>query len=328
MSEAEDAQSTLTRLLRHNLRVVKDDGSLAAVTVMGEWQDADALKGYGGQVTVGLAECTDQRLELSGKSRKRTSVLRVNVWATEVPNAENGKVMRGKIVEEVNHVIRQKRAISNQTLYDFVGCGFEGKGSRVFQGKSEASPDSSLWTELSNGEYQQLWYSDDVRYQKSYGGDGEYAALLLGFKLESRRNAVKKLVLSFEGYATAPEGDSVTIKVWNSTQTAWQYERTQSGNEQDHTLTVTISDSVVDFVDDEGYVWLLARTTGSSDGLTSAVLFCDYASCTATVNGITYCDVAGYRQLDRVDVKPFIYRTEFTVKSWLIEILGVQKTSA
>jgi hypothetical protein len=27
--------------------------------------------------------------------------------------------------------------------------------------------------------------------------------------------------------------------------------------------------------------------------------------------------------LDRVDVKPFIFRTEFTVKSWFFENIGV-----
>jgi hypothetical protein len=61
----------------------------------------------------------------------------------------------------------------------------------------------------------------------------------------------------------------------------------------------------------------------ASDGADPAVLQCDYASCVVTVNGITYCDVAGFRNLDRVDVKPFIFRTEFTVKSWFFENIGV-----
>ena len=116
MSEMEDASSTVTRLLKHNLRVVKDDGSLATVNVTSEWQDVDALKGYDGQVTVGLAECTDQKLELSGTTRKRTSIIRVNVWTTDAPNVENAKVLRNKIVEEVNRVIRQNRTVPNETL--------------------------------------------------------------------------------------------------------------------------------------------------------------------------------------------------------------------
>ena len=78
-----------------------------------------------------------------------------------------------------------------------------------------------------------------------------------------------------------------------------------------------------DYIDAEGYVWFLARTTNPSDGLVPAVLQCDYVSCAVTVNGITYCDVASYRNLDRVDVKPFIYRTELVLKSWFIENIGV-----
>jgi hypothetical protein len=102
MSEIEDASTTVARLLKHNLRVIKDNGALANINVSGEWREAEALKGFDGQVTVGLVECIDQKLELSGKTRKRTSTLRVNVWATDAPNAENARLMRGKIVEEVN----------------------------------------------------------------------------------------------------------------------------------------------------------------------------------------------------------------------------------
>ena len=310
MSEIEDASSTVTRLLKHNLRVVKDDGSLATVNVTGEWQDVDALKGYDGQVTVGLAECTEQKLELSGTKRKRTSTLRANVWTTEAPNAENAKVMRSKIVEEVNRSIRQNRNKPNETLYNLVGCGYGGKGSRAFQSNSELASDNSAWTELSSVEYQQLWYSDDNRYQISYGENGEYAALLLGFKLESRKNTVKKMVLTFEGYGTTPEGDSITVKVWNNAEANWQNvnepRRKRARSQSHHSL----ANGPLDYVDDEGYVWLLAKTTNPSNGSTPATLFCDYASCTATVNGITYCDITRYRQLDRVDVKPFIFRTE------------------
>jgi len=48
-------------------------------------------------------------------------------------------------------------------------------------------------------------------------------------------------------------------------------------------------------------------------------LHCDYAECALTVEGITYADIVGYRDEDQVNVKPFIWRTEFTVKSWLFE---------
>jgi hypothetical protein len=77
------------------------------------------------------------------------------------------------------------------------------------------------------------------------------------------------------------------------------------------------------YVDDNGYVWFLARTVYASDGATPATLRCDYVSCTVTVNGITYCDVTSFRDVDRVDVKPFIFRTEFALKSWFFENIGV-----
>ena len=54
MSEYEDAVTTVTRLLRKNLRVIRDNGSLETIHVSGEWQNGDAVKGYVGQVTVGL----------------------------------------------------------------------------------------------------------------------------------------------------------------------------------------------------------------------------------------------------------------------------------
>ena len=65
-----------------------------------------------------------------------------------------------------------------------------------------------------------------------------------------------------------------------------------------------------------GYVWLLAKTTNTGNGSTPAVLNCDYVSCMVTVNGISYLDVVSYRDRDKVDVKPFIFRTEFILKSW------------
>ena len=145
--------------------------------------------------------------------------------------------------------------------------------------------------------------------------------MLFRFKVESREKTVKKIVLAFEGYGTAPAGNGVTIKVWNHVVSAWQQARSGTG-EADETLTITLTLNIVNFVDANGYVWLLARTTNTSNGTTPAVLYCDYASCTVTVNGITYLDVVSFRDVDRVDVKPFIFRMEFTLKSWMFEDVG------
>ena len=322
MSEMEDPAITVARLLRTKMRVVKESGALASVTVSGEWQNHDAFKSSDGQVTVGLAETADQKIDLTGKIRRRTSTLRVNVWTTDTPNAdESGKTIRSKIVEEVNRIIRQNRNKPNETICDFVGEGSSGQGCKSFSGDTEAMP-SADWTELSDIDYQKLWYSDDNRCQVSCGVSGKYAVLLFGFRVESRENTVKRLVLGFEGYGTAPGGNGVTIKVWNHTLGAWQNAQSNQAGAGDETLTLTLLANLPDYIDAEGYVWFLARTNSTSNGILPAILQCDYVSCKVEVNGISYCDVASYRNLDRVDTKPPIYRTELVLKSWFIENIG------
>ena len=324
MSETENAATTVARLLKMKMRVVRDDGALANITVTSEWQNTEALKNCDGQVTVGLAESTDQKIELSGKTRRRLSTLRVNVWATDTPGtSETGRVMRGKIVEEVNRVIRQNRSKPNETLYDFFNLGPATQTHRAYRGNSEISPQASGWMELSSEQYPQLWYSDDERCQVSYSANGEYAVLLFRFRIESREKTAKKMVLAFEGYGTAPDSNGVAIKVWNNVASAWQNAQTGGTGGNDETITITLDSDMPNYIDDDGYVWLLAKTLSASDGATPAVLNCDYVSCTVTVNGITYCDIVSFRDVDRVDVKPFIFRTEIIVKSWFFENIGV-----
>lgn len=322
MSQIEDPAVTVARLLRTKMRIVKDSGALASVYVSGEWQNFDAFKSGDGQVTVGLAECTDQKMDLTGKIRRRLPTLRVNVWTTDTPSAgESGKSMRSKIVEEINRVVRQNRALPNLTLYDFVGLGAGGQGSRAFSGDSEAAP-SIDWNELSDSDYQKLWYSDGTRCQVSSSEGGKYAVLLFRFKVESPENTVKQIALGFEGYGTGSGGNGVTVKVWNRTQSAWLNTQSNQADMGDDTLTLTLLANLPDYIDTEGYVWFLARTNSACDGVVPAVLQCDYVSCGVTVNGITYCDLASFRNLDRVDTKPFIYRTELVLKSWFIENIG------
>jgi len=324
MSETEDAATTVARLLKTKMRVVKDDGGLASISVASEWQNTEAFKGCDGQVTVGLAESTDQKIELSGKTRRRLSLLRVNAWTTDTPSAsESGRVMRGKIVEEVNRAVRQNRSKPNETLYDFFNTGPAAQAHRAYRGSSEVSPYASGWTELSSEQYEKLWYSDNDRCEVSYGGNGEYTVMLFRFRAESREKTVKKMVLAFEGYGTAPSGDGVAVKVWNHVVGAWQNAQTGGAGGTDEAIIITLVSDLADYIDGDGCVWFLARTLNASDGATPATLYCDYVSCTVTVNGVTYCDIVGFRDLDRVDVKPFIFRTEITVKSWFFENIGV-----
>ena len=323
MSETEDAAITLARLLRTKMHVVKDDGALANVSVTGEWQNAEAFKNSDGQVTVGLAESTDQKLELSGKTRRRLQFLRVNLWATDAPGSEeSSRVMRRKMVEEVVRVIRQNRIKPNETLYDFFNMGSGSQTQKAFIGVAEVPPHGQGWSELAAEDYIKLWYSDDDRLVISASENGEYAAMLSRFKVESREKTVKKMVLEFEGYGTAPGGDGVAVKVWNHEAQAWENAESGGAGGVDETITPTLIYDLPEYVDDAGYVWFLAQTIHASDGATPAVLHCDYVQITVTVNGVTYCDILNYRDMDRVDVKPFVFRTEITVKSWFFENTG------
>ena len=131
------------------------------------------------------------------------------------------------------------------------------------------------------------------------------------------------MVLSFEGFGTAPGGDGVAVKVWNHEAEAWENAESGGAGGVDETVAIALASDLPDYIDDDGYVWFLAETIHASNGQTPAVLNCDYVSLTVTVNGVTYCDILSYRDADRVDVKPLVYRTEITVKSWFFDNTGV-----
>jgi hypothetical protein len=96
VSEIEDPVTTVVTLLSENMQIE------ANIQVCREWPDQEALQNVDGQVTVGLAECADNKLTLSGKLRRRVSAIRVNVWSKNLQ-------IRQKMVEEVLRVVRQNR---------------------------------------------------------------------------------------------------------------------------------------------------------------------------------------------------------------------------
>lgn len=103
MSEVANPVDAIVQLLSENMRVVKEDQSLANIQVSREWLNQEALpEGVDGQVTVGLAETVDQKLELTGKLRRRVFSVRVNVWSRD-------RLVRQKMVEEVLRVVRENR---------------------------------------------------------------------------------------------------------------------------------------------------------------------------------------------------------------------------
>jgi hypothetical protein len=319
MAEIEDPIATLVRLLDKNLRVVKDDGSLANIHVSTEWYDRELLKNHDGQVTVGLNRSEDQKIGLSATLRRRVGYARVNIWVVDKPGV-TGSEMRNKLRQEVNRVIREKRTKPNETRYDYVGVGaFTGTHKAYYaKSASELAPDASDWIEFSATDYEKIWSSDDDHFSYSQSENGKYSLVLFRIKIESDEKTVKKVILKFEGYGTAPAGNGVTIKVWNFETFAWQNTQTGTG-ESDEEIVLTLTSSLTDFIDADGYVYLLARTTNPSDGVSAAAIYCDYADCLVMVEGITYVDVVSYRDEDEVRVKPFLWRTEFTVKTWLFE---------
>jgi len=323
MVEIEDPVTTLVRLLDKNLQVVKDDGSLADICVTTEWYDRELLKNYDGQVTVGLDHSEDQKLGFSATLRRRVGYARVKIWVVDKPGFA-GKQIRNKLRQEVNRVVREKRTKPHETNYNYSGVGAESVSHRAYyaESASELAPDAPEWTEFSAADYEKLWQSDDTRFSYSQSEAGKYSLLLFRIKIESNQKTVKKIVLKFEGYGTAPAGNGVTVKAWNSEASAWQSPQTGSGG-GDEELTLTLESSLTDFIDSDGYVYLLARTTNVSNGVSSAVIHCDYVDCLVTVEGITYVDMVSYRDEDEVRVKPFIWRTEFTVKTWLFENVTV-----
>ena len=321
MNQVENPVVTLVRLLKRYLWVVKDDGSLANVYVSQEWYDRELLKEHDGQITVGLERNEEHKLSLDGNLRRRLAFARINVWVTDKPEkGVVGRSTREKICAEVNRVIREKRNNPNTIDYDYVGVGSSSETHKAYQGASntEPAPSDSGWTELTDTEYQKIWYSDDNRFSKSALENGKYAFMLFRFQIDAEREVVKKMILKFEGYGTAPAGNGAAIKVWNHSAEAWQNAVSGTGG-NDETLTITLSSNLPNYIDANGNVYLLAQTSNPSDGVTPAVLYCDYAQTVFTVNGITYADIASFRNVDEVRVKPFLWRTEFVVKTWLFE---------
>lgn len=319
----EDPVTTLVRLIKTKMWLVKDDGSLANIHVGKEWYDRELLKNYEGQVTVGLTSSDDKKLSMTGKDRLRQGLLQVNIWVIDKdkPNVV-GRDMREKLREEILRIIRENRTKPNETLYNFLGVGPPTGTHKAHHGKSatELAPGDAGWTELTAAEYEKIWQSDDNRYSYSQTENGKYSMILFRFKIGSKEDVVKKIILRFEGYGTAPGGNGVTIKVWNFTASAWQNAQTGTGG-ADEWISVTLTSNLTDYIDSNGYIYLLARTTNPSDGSTPALIYSDCADSVITVYGVTYCDIISCRDQDEVRVKPFLWRTEFAVKSWLFEII-------
>jgi len=329
MTEIEDPVTTLVRLFKTNIRLVNDDNSIANVYASREWYDRELLKNHDGQVTVGLRQPSSLKpLSFSHALTQRILNFKVDCWTLDKVAKQTGNRTRSKLREEIIRVVQQKRFNPNESLYDFGGLGLAGPHTAYHAtSATELTPSSSSWAEFTAVEYQNLWYSDDTRANKSTSANLEHAMMLFEIKLETAKydpheNNLSRIVLSFEGYGTAPTGNGITIKAWNHVTSAWEHGQTSSGN-SDETVTIALTADLADFVEMDssgvGYIYLLVRTTNPSDGVTPAVLYYDYMQCTLTVLSLTHIKFGSFQDADDVSVKPFLLHTEFLVIGWMFE---------
>ena len=271
---------------------------------------------------------------MDGKLRRRIYSLRATVTTVDKPSSSDaGRVMRDKVLEQLLVIVPENRNLPGRTVYNFYPKDSTSTTHKVYNAAAttEPVPSNPVWTELLNAEYANLWASDDLRHSKSATGNGEFAFMLFRFKIgskmgesrnEPRKQCLKRAVLAFEGFGLSPTGNGVTLKVWDNLAGAWSNPQTGvSGT--DETLTITLTSNIPNYVNDDGFLYLMARTTNPSNGVSPAVLYCDFVQATVDVRGITFCDVHSYRDVDVVDVKPFLYKEEIVIVAWLFESVAI-----
>ena len=337
MSEFENPVVTILRLIESRLRVVKDDGGLARILCSQANYDRELLKDYDAQITVSKTSepSQSQKHTLDGKLRRRIYFLRATITTVDKPSpsSDAGRVMRDKVLEQLLLIIPENRNLPYRTFYNFYPLDAASATHKAYSAAatSELAPSSSLWTELPNPEYANLWGSDDQRHTKTASGNGEFAFMLFRLKIsakagearnEPRKQCLNRIILAFEGFGVSPAGYGAALKVWNHATGSWGDAQVGTA-ETDQTLTITLTQNLTNYVNDDGYLYLMARTTNPSDGVSSAVLYCDFVEATVDVRGVTFCDVHSYRDVDVTDVKPFLYREEITIVAWLFESIAI-----
>lgn len=270
--------STILRLIDNRIVVVKDNAARAAIKCSEENYDRELLKNYDAQITCSLQSSEDQKLNLSGTKRRRVSHLKVTAVSMnkELVSADSGRKMRDKITEQLNAIIRECRQIPYVTTYNFYTLGYpEGDPHKAKDAAAatEIVPSSATWAELSATNYAKIWSDDDVFHSKATSTAGQYPEMLYRFKIGKKENydlqpletCIKQIVLTFVGYGLAAAGNGVTFQVWNDTTDAWTNAQTGTAGSKE-TLTITLTTGLTDYIDSDGYCWVLARTTNPSTG--------------------------------------------------------------
>lgn len=323
--ETENPVSTILRLISSLIRVIKDDASVANILCTEANYDRELLKDRDAQITVSLDTSEDQKLNLAGTLRRRIINLKCVAVAVDrsLPGSDPGKIMRDKVQKQINAIIRENRTLPYQTTYNFYGLGYPaGDPHKAYDAAAatELAPSNASWAELSVTNYAKIWSSDSIWHTKSVTTLNQYPEMLLRFAIGPREASVKNIVLSFVGYGTAAAGNGITIKVYNHRTAAWESAAVGTGS-SNQTITITLTSAWTDYIDADGYCWLLARTTNPGNGSTPAVLYCDFTQCVIQVQGLTYCDVVNFKEVDVVDVKPFLWKVEFILRGWLFETI-------
>lgn len=335
MSEVENPVITVLRLIESRIRVVKDDGGLARILCSQANYDRELLKDYDAQITVSKTSepCQAQKHTLDGKLRRRIYSLRATIVTIDKPSSSDaGRVMRDKVLEQFLVIVPENRNLPGRTVYNFYPIDSTSTTHKAYDAAAttEPVPSNPVWAELTNPEYANLWASDDLKHSKSTTGNGEFAFMLFRFKIgsktgesrnETRKQCLKRAVLAFEGFGLSPTGNGVTIKVWDNLAGAWSNAQTGVLG-TDETLTITLTSNLTNYVNDDGFLYVMARTTNPSNGVSPATLYCDFVQATIDVRGITFCDIHSYRDVDVTDVKPFLYKEEIVIVAWLFESIA------
>ena len=190
-------------------------------------------------------------------------------------------------------------------LYNYVSVkASDVGGHEAYHHSASSEPTPPFGAELADSEYGQIEWSDNVRFSKPTSVNGEYAMMLFRFKCGFPESDVKKIVVTFEGYGTAPAGNGVTVKIWDHVSSAWSNEVSGTAG-ADETLTITLTTNLGNYIDGDGYIWVLARTTNPSDGTTEAVLHCNYVECYVTRANfkVSYTPISD-RDMDGVPDEP------------------------
>ncbi|MCJ7763190.1 hypothetical protein MUP38_07040 [Candidatus Bathyarchaeota archaeon] len=344
MSELENPVTTILRLLKTKVSVIRNNASVASILYSPEHYDREFMKTYDAVVTLGLESEDINKVNLASTIRWRMIYLRCLIHTVDrTIQIDPAREMRDKTLAGILAVIQANRNLPYQTIYNFDGLGYYSTTHKAYEGAdaTELAPNSTVWTELSVADYQHFWTSNNDRHTKSTTSNTKYSQFLFSFKvgknttsttiseLEAREQCLKKLVLTFEGYGTGaqpgltpPPTPGITFKIWDHSTSAWTHTQTGTSSAVDEVTTITLTADLINHVDANGYLHVLVRSTYPSNGSDPSSITGDFVECTLQVTGLTFCDVLSFRELNDTNAKPYLWKTELKLKGYMFETVS------